>query len=117
MIGYCEVPSFYSETYPKTRKEHLCCECDGVIRVGETYARCVGKLDGEMFCYTQHKACRDFAAEVNSAYGHFGECFIPFEGVNEAIRDAHEFAEPQDAITLQARWAVIRAAGRQEVAP
>lgn len=113
-MTYCERPEFYNETYPHARKEHRCCECGGTIRVGEIYAYCRGAYDGSFFSEYQHKACRDFAAEVNRKWGRFGECFIPFGDLNSAIHNAHEFAEPSDALTLQARWAEIRAAGRGE---
>ncbi len=109
----CEYPEFYDETYPVARKERRCCECHGVIKIGERYVRCVGKWDGEISRYDQHKACRDFAAEVNSKYG-YGECFIAFGEVNGEIRNAESFAGPDAALSLQAEWNAIRAAGRGE---
>lgn len=111
----CDLPEFYDETYPVARKEHRCCECGGVIKSGERYARCAGKWDGDLSCYRQHVACRDFAARINREFGAMGECFIPFGGVSDAIHNASEFAGPNDAAALQATWAEIRTAGRGEI--
>jgi len=38
-------PKVYTITNPKARKEHRCCECRGVIQVGEIYERYTGIWD------------------------------------------------------------------------
>jgi hypothetical protein len=45
---------FYRERMPKARKEHVCCECKGVINIGEQYQYASGKADGDMW---QAKTC------------------------------------------------------------
>jgi len=120
MSDYCEYPEFYNETHPIAHKEHVCCECRGTIRVGEKYAKCVGKFDGAVYSESQHFACRDFAAKLNREYGGGHGCFIPFGDVGSAIRNMRDWPaepEPNDAINLRAEWAVIRAAGRGESLP
>ena len=110
----CDIPEFYDETYPRAKKEHRCCECYGIIKAGERYARCVGKFDGAIFSEAQHTFCRDFGAEVNRAWGDDGKCFIAFGDINNSIANASEFAGPEDVIALQAMWAAIRARGRRD---
>lgn len=106
----CDLPpDFYSETYPVARKEHRCEECGGTIKVGEIYARCSGKWDGEFQSYVQHKACRDFVASINIDY--FGECLLPFGGLREFLANAEsEYdVEPPDAIRFRQQWSEIEA--------
>ena len=60
---------FYNNTYPRARKEHICDICGEKIKVGEEYAKKVGKIDGEFYsdcfcldCETVRKAyfrCHD----------------------------------------------------------
>jgi hypothetical protein len=116
MNGSCESPAFYGETYPRAKKEHHCCECDGAIKIGERYARCAGKSDGTVFVFAQHVACRNFAAAVNRTWSEQrgGECFIPFGYLANEIHNAAEWAEPDDVIALQAMWRAISARGRNE---
>lgn len=112
----CEVPDFYNETQPIARKAHRCCECRGVIRIGEKYARCVGGYDGSVFSEAQHVACRDFAAEVNKKYSGSDGCFIAFGEVNNEIANTSDWCDDEaEAIVLRQRWAMIRAAGRGEL--
>ena len=47
-------PEFYTETRPKAKKEHCCCECKKTINVGDEYVRITGKWDG--VCRT-YKTC------------------------------------------------------------
>lgn len=112
MSDSCEVPEFYEETYPRARKVHRCCECHGAIRPGEVYAKCVGKWDGTLDAYEQHRACRDFAAAVNRTWS--GECFIAFGDLGRSIANASEWAEPEDVSALQRIWQAVRARGRGE---
>ena len=48
----------YNETFPKSRKEHTCCECRETIPIGVKYNKVEGLWDGSfntyktcMFCY------------------------------------------------------------------
>lgn len=91
MSEWCDQPEFYNETYPRAKKEHRCCECSGVIRVGEVYARSSAKYDGVISTDCQHKDCRDFAAKVNLKF--IGGCAIPFGDVREAMTSLRHFEE------------------------
>jgi hypothetical protein len=45
-IDDCEPWTVVNHTKPKARKEYPCIECGRTIRVGETYAKCVGLCEG-----------------------------------------------------------------------
>lgn len=55
---------FYTSTFPKARKEHVCDLCGGIIGKGEVYHRYSGKYDGEMFDDKYHLVCQN----IISAY-------------------------------------------------
>lgn len=44
-MSYYDTPQVCIETNPKARKEHRCCECRGVIQIGERYEYCTGIWD------------------------------------------------------------------------
>lgn len=81
----CEIPEFYSEDQVTAAKERACDECGGLVFRGERYVSIRGKWEGQFVAFVQHQACRDFAAKLNLEY--FGECAVPFGGVNEALAD------------------------------
>lgn len=57
-----ELPqAFWSET-PRARKDHICCECRGVIKAGEKYERVRGIWAGEADTF---KSCFECAAIRN----------------------------------------------------
>lgn len=45
-----------SETYPSAKKRWKCCECGGVIPVGEKYSCVTGRWDGK---FVVHRTCID----------------------------------------------------------
>lgn len=47
--SYCDPSGFQDVRIHKARKEHRCCECGEVIRIGQRYERYAGKHEGE-FC-------------------------------------------------------------------
>lgn len=49
--GHCDV---YESDTPVARKEHWCCECGEVIKVGERYERVALLYDG---AWSHHKTC------------------------------------------------------------
>jgi hypothetical protein len=55
-INIDSAPGFSDTTNPKARKEHKCCECGRVIKVGEIYNRIAGVWESEFRTY---KTCRD----------------------------------------------------------
>lgn len=44
--GPCE---FFTEVWPKAKKDHTCEDCNRKIQAGERYQRVSGKYDGEFF--------------------------------------------------------------------
>ena len=54
-----ETPSCCSSSTPTARLRHRCCECWGVIEVGEKYAKLTGVWDGDALTY---KTCSDCEA-------------------------------------------------------
>ena len=71
MTCYCDydsMPSMYSETWHKAKKDHRCCECGKTISVGQQYQRVVGVWDGDFSSYKTCERCaglRDALAEVS----------------------------------------------------
>ncbi len=49
--GDDEYWSAYWESTPKARKEHVCCECQGIIKPGEIYHRFSGVCEGGIEVY------------------------------------------------------------------
>lgn len=71
MNYYCECndferPAFVSETKPKARKAHRCCECYVTIQPGERYERHTGLWDGEINTYRWCSRCSDVAAFIRA---------------------------------------------------
>lgn len=52
-------PEFYTETRPKAKKEHCCCECKKTINVGDEYVRITGKWDGVCRTYKTCSHCEN----------------------------------------------------------
>lgn len=48
---------FSNREIVKARKEHVCCECGGVIPKGSRYERTAGKWDGEFAAYSTCELC------------------------------------------------------------
>lgn len=69
-------PSTYRETRPTARKEHTCCECNGVIAAGETYRLLWGVWDGEAKTF---KTCLD-CLELHDWADGDTDCFCPTLG-------------------------------------
>jgi hypothetical protein len=87
-VSYCEWPEFYSETFPKARKAHWCCECAAPIEPGETHLYWRGKWDGEFDTGRQHMLCREVCMELNRpGREKYGECEIAFGQLFDALRD------------------------------
>src|SRR5579875_1743949 len=77
---YCEYPEFYSESFPRAKKEHRCIECFAPIEIGEMHLYYRGKWDNEF---------KD------------GECF-GFGDLFETWRD-HNFGKKDDEEIKKAR--------------
>ncbi len=79
MSDYCEIPDFYSVSWPKAKKEYSCCECGTKILIGEKYCRVNAKWDGDVSTKKQHldceEACRYFRDFITHDCLCFGELF------------------------------------------
>lgn len=74
----CEIPEFYSESFPIARKQHRCIECHAPIVVGEKHLSYRMKYDGMFESGRQHMVCRELCMLIR----HNSEC-IPFGGLKE----------------------------------
>jgi hypothetical protein len=52
-------PQFYHKEIRKARKPHKCCECTGMIAVGEKYEHVRGKWEGFLDTYDTCERCLD----------------------------------------------------------
>ena len=60
MTDHCDLPTFYSYSEPVARRQHVCCECDAPILVGEKHFRGTGKWgDDKPRTYRQHTSCME----------------------------------------------------------
>ena len=66
-------PSFFNETFPRARKVHKCCECNGDIKPGEKYHKASGKWGDRLNTYKTCMPCHNIR-EHYCQYGYyFGE--------------------------------------------
>jgi len=63
----CEMPTVYACDRPTARKEHKCCECQGVIRAGEKYHKHHGIWEGEPETYKVCEDCESLRQRADSA--------------------------------------------------
>lgn len=89
-MSYCEIPIFYSETFPKARKPYACVECSAKIDVGEVHLHFRGKwpgaFDGKFTEGRQHLACREACMFLRDEF-QSGEC-IGFGDLKDHWRDS-----------------------------
>lgn len=83
----CEMPSVYQCDRPKARKEHRCCECRGVIQVGEIYNKHHGIWGGEAADYKVCNECEELRALVDAGVAH-SEDKTPFQQLYETVFDS-----------------------------
>lgn len=58
-----ELPSVFEEKRPTAKKEHKCCECGKIIKIGEKYHRVNGCWDGKWHHYNTCIDCNDLRYE------------------------------------------------------
>lgn len=58
--------AFYSERFPKARKQHKCCECKQPIVLGERYRVVFGKWDGEVDTFKTCQRCLDLIDRIRA---------------------------------------------------
>ena len=79
-----EVAEFCNESYPKARKEYICCECTGIISKGSNYEEVTGKWNGEISTY---KTCIPCTRIRN----HYCSSGFYFTRLREQIRECIGF--------------------------
>jgi len=86
-LGNAEWPEIYTESMPKARKQHKCCECHSQIDKGEQYWRIDGKWDGEFTSYKMCLVCETIFKEAQSVLSDK----IPFECLYEIVGNDFDY--------------------------
>lgn len=82
-IGSCDMPRLITDSRPKARKQHICCECGSTIYPGETYERVDGLWDDFatfktcLFCASVRLSAHsdfDLNSDEGFAFGELWEC-------------------------------------------
>ena len=87
MTCYCsggDPPEWYTERIVAARKDHRCCECTDVIKIGERHQYVAGKWNGDVGQYRTCLSCAELRAETASefndystpAFGSLGCCYM-----------------------------------------
>jgi hypothetical protein len=86
-----ELPKCYSQSAPVARKQHICCECRGVIEKGESYHLFSGVWDRPQ----RYKTCADCQTLRNEICSHIqdSEDYPYFGGL---YQDVFEFRDNGD---------------------
>jgi len=79
-----ECAEFYCESFPKAKKEHICCECRGIIPKGSSYEKVTGKWNGEISTYKTCIPC----TRIRNHYCSHG---FYFTGLRDQIRECIGF--------------------------
>lgn len=97
------LPSFCNVVYRKAKKEHRCCECSGLIHVGEKHEYASGVWDGDFrafrtcsSCETLRSECADITKETRSyddGIFSFGELQTELNEIN-VIWTQHPMEKP-----------------------
>src|SRR5690349_13413292 len=100
------MPDCIEHAQPTARRQHTCCECDGVIAFGEPYHRISGVWDGEPARFKVCVDCESLRADVD-AHSRPDEC-TAFGYLNEVAYDSgvDEIRERFDAIRAKRRAVV-----------
>jgi hypothetical protein len=63
-----DFPSVFSEKVRKAHRQHKCCECQGIIKMGENYHLDKGCWDGKWAEFKTCMECDDLRHEPHSLY-------------------------------------------------
>lgn len=98
----CEMPSCSTQSTPRARKAHTCCECRGGILPGERYQLITGVWEGSGSSY---KTCLQCAA-LRSPLKKLTGCCTAFHELYGELREA--CGQYKDGPALLARFEAIR---------
>lgn len=98
----CESPEVWSESYPKARIAHKCCECDRQIDVGVTYRLMKGLWDG---CWATYKMCLE-CEKVSDTFHRKGGCHC-IGGLYEELIDSDILLRDEETWIEQESWLKI----------
>jgi len=82
----CEMPACYTESKPRARQRHQCCECLGWIEPGENYQRITGVWDGQGSSYKTCRQCADLRQRIQKLTG----CCVGLGWMLDDLRDMDE---------------------------
>lgn len=86
-------PSVFRESFPEARHQHTCCECRGMIRVGETYQRVVGLWEGDWDTFATCLECVKWRRAVTEDRNPY-PCTPGFGSLEEELREYHFYEGP-----------------------
>lgn len=98
---------FYCEKFHKAKKQHVCCECNSIIEIGERYENEVGKGENGFFSYTTCMDCYSLkkAFFCNYYFGSLWEYF--FEEFDLMFKTDSSNLYRLDSLTPKARARVF----------
>ncbi len=86
-----DFPEFQNERTSKARKDHKCCECDGIIFKGFAHKAVTGKWNGAVQTFRMHIACSQIAENARDFFttevGLFEDEIFGFGELVEAARE------------------------------
>ena len=68
-IDYCDAPAVYNKETRVARREHHCCECNRIIRVGERYEYVRGLWDHRWDIFKTCRHCLSAGVWLNKVCG------------------------------------------------
>lgn len=110
--GYDNPPETLTETRPKARKQHRCCECGLPIPVGTVYVHTWGVWNREPNTYKQHGECRALLQWISDTFCD-GEMWS-FTTLTDELGEygpgiyADDDPAKPDAVMAHAWWAAIQ---------
>lgn len=96
----CELPQAYSHETPVARKEHRCCECQGLIQPGERYHRHWGVWNGEAATYKVCEDCEALRSRVDKDEVHLDEK-TAFGMLWQSALESHDREHAADFIAIR----------------
>jgi len=109
-MSFCEWPEFFTDKYPKGRKDHTCCECGAIIPKGERHGYFAGKWDGDFSDFRQHLDCEQ-ACRIIRDFLQKGEC-IPFGALFEEFDS--NYGSRKDPVDSKFRSIMAKVIWRKE---